>query len=76
MVLFTYSNVNRHRAARRAFRAVTGFINKLHKMSANIFKKCGDEVIAEFNVLSKNKAVSEKQVTISRQSNKDTFKST
>lgn len=38
-------------------RAVTGFINKLHKMSVNMIKKRRDEVITEFNALNKNQAL-------------------
>lgn len=53
MVLLMYSDVNRHRVARRAFSAGTGFIDKLDKMPVNILSKLVNEMLAEFNALSK-----------------------
>lgn len=53
MVLLPYSGVNTYRVAGGDFTAVIGFINKLHKMSVNVYKKIDDESIAEFNTIIK-----------------------
>ena len=48
-----YSDVNRHLVAKRAFSAVTGSIDKLDKTAVNKLSKLVNEMLGEFNALTK-----------------------